>query len=69
LSPYSPDLDPIAEAFSKVKGLLRGFAARTLGALIEAMGRDLSAVTSPDARWFFAHCSYGPVGQLLRQAL
>ena len=65
LPPYSPDLNPIEEAFSKVKGLLRGFAARTHGALIEAMGRALSAVTSPDARGYFAHCGYGPVVQLL----
>ena len=63
LPPYSPDLNPIEGAFSKVKGLLRGYAARTREALIEAMGRALSAATVLDAGGFFAHCGYGPVGQ------
>ena len=69
LPPHSPDLNPIEEAFSKIKGLLRGFAARIHDALVVAMGRALSAVKSLDARGFFAHCGHGPVGQLLRQAL
>ena len=63
LPPYSPDLNPIEGAFSKVKGLLRGFAPRTREALIEAMGRALSVVTVLDAGGFFAHCGYGPVAQ------
>ncbi len=33
LPPYSPDLDPIEEAFSKVKGLIRRAEARTREAL------------------------------------
>lgn len=36
--PYSPDLNPIEEAFSKVKGILRKARARTREALIEAIG-------------------------------
>ena len=39
LPPYSPDYNPLEEAFSKVKGLLRKGAARTREALIEGMGR------------------------------
>src|SRR5215212_12024892 len=39
LPPYSPDFNPIEQAFSKVKGLLRKTQARTREALIEAMGR------------------------------
>ena len=58
LPPYSPDLNPIEEAFSKVKGLLRWAGSRTRGALIEAMGRALDAVASRDARGFFEHCGY-----------
>jgi transposase len=58
LPPYSPDLNPIEEAFSKVKGLLRRAGSRTRGALIEAMGRALDAVASRDARGFFEHCGY-----------
>ena len=65
LPPYSPDLNPIEQAFSKVKGLLRRAEARTRGALVEAMGRALDAVSARDARGFFGHCGYHPVGQLL----
>ena len=59
LPPYSPDLNPIEEAFSKVKGLLRKAKARTLQALVEATGWALNAVSEEDARGFFAHCGYG----------
>ena len=38
LPPYSPDSNPIEEAFSKVKGILRKAEARTREALVEAMG-------------------------------
>jgi transposase len=65
LPPYSPDLNPIEQAFSKVKGILRRAEARTREALIEAMGRALSAVTVADSRGFFAHCGYRAMGQLL----
>ncbi len=37
LLPYSPDLNPIEEAFSQIKGVLRRAAARTRRALVEAM--------------------------------
>jgi len=65
LPAYSPDLNPIEEAFSKIKGLLRRAQARTKEALIEAMGVAISAVTGEDARGFFEHCGYRRVGQLL----
>ncbi len=65
LPPYSPDLNPIEQAFSKVKGLLRKAEARTGGALVGAMGRALDAVTANDARGFFGHCGYRAVDQLL----
>jgi transposase len=58
LPPYSPDLNPIEEAFSKVKALLRRAGARAREALVEAIGRALDAVTSQDARGFFEHCGY-----------
>jgi transposase len=64
LPPYSPDLNPIEEAFPKIKGLLRKAEARAREALIEAMGEAISVVTGSDARGYFAHCGYGPVGQL-----
>jgi len=62
---YSPDYNPIEEAFSKVKQILRGAAARTRGALVEAIGRALWAVSSQDARSFFGHAGYRSTGQLL----
>jgi transposase len=58
LPPYSPDLNPIEEAFSKIKRLLRKAEARTKEGLVEAIGWALSVVTSRDARAFFEHCGY-----------
>ena len=43
LPAYSPDLNPIEEAFAKIKALVRKAGARTSEALIEAMGRALEA--------------------------
>ena len=54
--PYSPDLNPIEEAVSKIKRLLREAEARTREALIEAMGSAISAVTDGDDRGFIEHC-------------
>jgi transposase len=65
LPPYSPDFNPIEQAFSKIKGLLRRAEARTREALIEAMGRALSALSAMDARAFFDHCGYREVVQPL----
>jgi transposase len=59
LPSYSPDFNPIEEAFSKVKTLLRKAKARSFEALVEASGRALSAVSEEDARGFFIHCGYG----------
>jgi transposase len=65
LPPYSPDFNPIEQAFSKVKGILRRAEARTRRSLIEAMGWALSAVTARDARGFFGPCGYSSMDQLL----
>jgi len=65
LSPYSPDLNSIEEAFAKLKALLRRAGTRTREALVEAMGRALEAVTVSDARGFFEHRGYQTPGQLL----
>ena len=58
LPPYSPDFNPIEEAFSKIKGALRKAQARTREALIEALGVAISAITARDARGFFEHGGY-----------
>ena len=65
LPPYSPDLNPIEEAFAKVKTLLRKAAARTREGLVEAMGSALDVVTARDARGFFEHRGYRVMAQLL----
>ena len=69
LPPYSPDFNPIEEAFAKVKALLRKAGARTREALVEALGAALDTVTVQDVRGFLEHCGYRRVGQLLRQTL
>jgi transposase len=65
LPSYSPDLNPIEEAFAKVKYILREIGARAKGILIEAMGRALGAVSSQDVRGFFVHCGYRAPAQRL----
>lgn len=65
LPSYSPDFNPIEEAFSKIKGLLRSAGARTREALVEAIGWALSAISSQDAWSFFEHAGHHPAGQAL----
>jgi transposase len=65
LPSYSPDLNPIEEAFSKVKALVRKEGVRVREALVEAIGRALTAVTPEDAASFFAHAGYWPQDQPL----
>jgi transposase len=55
---YSPDLNPIEQAFSKIKNILRKLGARTHEALLEAMEEALSKVTPADAVGWFNHCGY-----------
>jgi transposase len=61
LPPYSPDLNPIEEAFSKIEVILRRAEARTREALVGALGVAISAVSVQDARGFFEHCGYSAV--------
>jgi transposase len=58
LPSYSPDLNPIEEAFSKIKQLVRKEGRRVREALMEAIGRALAAVTPEDAVGWFAHAGY-----------
>jgi transposase len=58
LPPYSPDLNPIEQAWSKLKTLLRGAAARTREALEAALKMFLDTIPSADARAWFAHAGY-----------
>jgi len=65
LPPYSPDFNPIEEAFAKIKAVVRKAEARTREALVEAIGRGITMVTTEDARGFFDHCGYTTPVQLL----
>lgn len=58
LPPYSPDFNPIEEAFAKIKGIVRKGEARSREALIELIGQAISAVSARDAQGFFEHCGY-----------
>ncbi len=58
LPAYSPDYNPIEEAFAKIKNLLRKAAARSKEVLVEAIGAALSAITAADARGFSEHAGY-----------
>jgi transposase len=59
LPPYSPDLNPIEKAWSKLKQFLRTAKARTSEALDQAIAEALKTITSADAAAWFRHCGYG----------
>ena len=61
LPPYSPDLNPIEMAFSKLKALLKKAAARTLEALWDAVASAIVAITPHDCRNYLAAAGYGSV--------
>ena len=60
LPPYSPDLNPIEQAFAKLKALLRSAAARTVAALWHTIGQLLDAFTPAECAHYFAHAGYVP---------
>ena len=58
LPPYSPDLNPIEMAFSKLKAHLRKAQARTIEALWQAVG-SICELYSPDECWnYLKHAGY-----------
>jgi transposase len=58
LPPYSPDLNPIELAFSKLKTLLRKHAERTVDALWNRIGQLVSEFTPQECLNYFKHCGY-----------
>ena len=60
LPPYSPDLNPIELAFSKIKAHLKKAAARTVADLWIAIRDAIDAVTPLDCRSFFTAAGYEP---------
>lgn len=65
LPPYSPDFNPIEQAFSKLKGYLRAACARSRETLMEVIGEALRTITASDAAGYFEHCGYRLVVQSL----
>jgi transposase len=61
----SPDFNPIEEAFSKIKGMVRQARARTKDALVNVLGKALSAVSAQGARGYFEHAGCRPRAQPL----
>ena len=60
LPPYSPDFNPIENAFSKLKALLRKAAERTIDGLWNRIGDVLDLFTPQDCANFFAAAGYDP---------
>ncbi len=58
LPPYSPDLNPIEQAFAKMKALLRRASERTRDALWSAVGRVLDLYTPQECRKLFKNAGY-----------
>lgn len=55
---YSPDLSPFEPAVSKIKGILRGIAARSYESLVDAVKEALDKVSPRDAQGWFEGCGY-----------
>lgn len=58
LPPYSPDLNPIEQMFSKLKSLLRKAAARTRDALWDTIGNVLDAFSPAECRNYLENSGY-----------
>src|SRR5215471_5880350 len=58
LPPYSPDLNPIEMAFSKLKAHLRKAAEHTIPGLLRRIGRVVNAFTPQECRNFLCHAGY-----------
>ena len=62
LPPYSPDLNPIELAFSKLKHLLREAAERSVEALWKTIGRLLSQFSPTECANYIRHCGFPQSG-------
>ena len=58
LPPYSPDFNPIENAFAKLKAFLRKAAERTVGDLWDAIGRLIDLFTPDECANYFAAAGY-----------
>ena len=60
LPPYSPDFNPIENAFAKLKAMLRKAAERTVEGLWNAIGRIIDTFTTSECTNYFAAAGYDP---------
>jgi transposase len=60
LPPYSPDFNPIENAFSKLKAMLRGRAERKIDALWDAVGALMPRFTAAECANYFKAAGYDP---------
>ena len=60
LPPYSPDFNPIEQAFSQIKAKLRHKQLRTMDELWHAFGQSLDWVTTTHAANYFRNSGYSP---------
>ena len=60
LPPYSPDFNPIENAFAKLKALLRKAAARTINELWDAIAHALPAFSPAECANYFTAAGYEP---------
>lgn len=58
LPPYSPEFNPIEEAWSKMKSFLRVAKARSFEHLLTALGDALSVISAADCLGWFLHAGY-----------
>ena len=58
LPPYSPDLNPIEQAISKIKTILRKLARRSIDDLLEGIAEALGSIRPEDALGYIAHSGY-----------
>lgn len=58
LPPYSPDLNPIEQAISKIKTVLRKLARRDVGGLLDGIAEALGSIRADDALGYIAHSGY-----------
>lgn len=60
LPPYSPDLNPIELAFSKLKAHMKRLALRTVDGLWKGVGKILKLFSKQECQNFFAESGYAP---------
>ena len=63
LPPYSPDLNPIEQAFAKLKRLPRTAAARTREALWNVIGQSVGRFSLKEYANYLALCGYQRSGR------